>query len=276
MDYKLVCIDMDGTLLKGDHTVSDRNKKALKRAVEKGVKVAISTGRVFPSARIYGNILGINAPLICSNGSYIKDKDNGEVIFKSVLDKKTYFEICDIIEKYNFLAYVDSTEGLISDTEIPEDDSHRLMNTWVKEEDRIKFFKYNSLREAYLEQGDKILKFIIIKKENGFNIEDAKEEFEALEGVDLVYASWGGCIEIMKKGTSKGSAVKALANRFNIPLDKVMCIGDSGNDISMLEVSGLSVVMGNAPEFIKAYGEYITDTNERDGVAKAIEKFILK
>ena len=150
------------------------------------------------------------------------------------------------------------------------------MNTWVKEEDRIKFFKYNSLREAYLEQGDKILKFIIIKKENGFNIEDAKEEFEALEGVDLVYASWGGCIEIMKKGTSKGSAVKALANRFNIPLDKVMCIGDSGNDISMLEVSGLSVVMGNAPEFIKAYGEYITDTNERDGVAKAIEKFILK
>lgn len=276
MNYKLVCIDMDGTLLDSHHRVSERNKEALKKAIEKGVHIAISTGRVFPSVRIYGNIIGVNAPLICSNGSYIKDKNTGEVIFKSTLDRETYFKICDIINKYKFLAYVDSTDGLIADTDIPEDDSHRLMNSWVDEEEKIKFYKYDDLRDAYDEHGEDILKFIIIKKEEGPNIEEAKEEFEALEGVDLVYASWGGCIEIMKKGTSKGSAVKALADKLGISLEEVICIGDSGNDISMLEEAGLSVVMGNAPDFIKEYGDYITDTNENDGVAKAIEKFILE
>ncbi|MDK0979129.1 Cof-type HAD-IIB family hydrolase [Clostridium perfringens] len=276
MNYKLVCIDMDGTLLDSHHRVSERNKEALKKAIEKGVHIAISTGRVFPSARIYGNIIGVNAPLICSNGSYIKDKNTDEVIFKSTLDRETYFKICDIINKYKFLAYVDSTDGLIADTDIPEDDSHRLMNSWVDEEEKIKFYKYDDLRDAYDEHGEDILKFIIIKKEEGPNIEEAKDEFEGLEGVDLVYASWGGCIEIMKKGTSKGSAVKALADKLRISLEEVICIGDSGNDVSMLEEAGLSVVMGNAPDFIKEYGDYITDTNENDGVAKAIEKFILK
>lgn len=276
MNYKLVCIDMDGTLLDSHHKVSERNKEALKKAIEKGVHIAISTGRVFPSARIYGNIIGVNAPLICSNGSYIKDKNTDEVIFKSTLDRETYFKICDIINKYKFLAYVDSTDGLIADTDIPEDDSHRLMNSWVDEEEKIKFYKYDDLRDAYDEYGEDILKFIIIKQEGGPNIEEAKEEFEALEGVDLVYASWGGCIEIMKKGTSKGSAVKALADKLGISLEEVICIGDSGNDVSMLEEAGLSVVMGNAPDFIKEYGDYITDTNENDGVAKAIEKFILE
>ncbi len=276
MNYKLVCIDMDGTLLDSHHRVSERNKEALKKAIEKGVHIAISTGRVFPSAIIYGNIIGVNAPLICSNGSYIKDKNTDEVIFKSTLDRETYFKICDIINKYKFLAYVDSTDGLIADTDIPEDDSHRLMNSWVDEEERIKFYKYDDLRDAYDEHGEDILKFIIIKQEGGPNIEEAKEEFEALEGVDLVYASWGGCIEIMKKGTSKGSAVKSLADNLGISLEEVICIGDSGNDVSMLEVAGLAVVMGNAPDFIKEYGDYITDTNENNGVAKAIEKFILE
>lgn len=267
---------MDGTLLDSHHKVSERNKEALKKAIEKGVHIAISTGRVFPSARIYGNIIGVNAPLICSNGSYIKDKNTDEVIFKSTLDRETYFKICDIINKYKFLAYVDSTDGLIADTDIPEDDSHRIMNSWVDEEEKIKFYKYDDLRDAYDEHGEDILKFIIIKQEGGPNIEEAKDEFEALEGVDLVYASWGGCIEIMKKGTSKGSAVKALADKLGISLEEVICIGDSGNDVSMIEEAGLSVVMGNAPDFIKEYGDYITDTNENDGVAKAIEKFILE
>lgn len=275
MNYKLVCIDMDGTLLNSKHEVSERNREALKKAIEKGVHIAISTGRVFPSARIYGNIIGVNAPLICSNGSYIKDNNTDEVIFKSTLDRETYFKICDIIKKYKFLAYVDSTDGLIADTEIPEDDSHRLMNSWVDEEDQIKFYKYDNLKEAYDEHGENILKFIIIKQENGLGIELAKDEFESLEGVDLVYASWGGCIEIMKKGTSKGSAVKTLADKLGIKIEEVICMGDSGNDVSMLEEAGVAVVMGNAPDFIKKYGDYITDTNENDGVAKAIEKFIL-
>lgn len=276
MDYKLVCIDMDGTLLNSKHEVSEENKRALREAVEKGVHIAISTGRVFPSARIYANIIGVNAPLLCSNGSYIKDKNSEEIIYKASIDRETYINVCNVIKKYGFLAYVDSTDGLISEIEIPKDDSHILMNSWVDEKDRIKFYKYNDLRDAYEEHGDNILKFILIKQEDGVEIEEAKDELEALKGVDLIYASWGGCVEIMKKGVSKGSGVKALREKLGINKKEVICIGDSGNDVAMLEEAGLAVVMGNAPDFIKKYGNYITDTNENNGVAKVIDKFILQ
>ena len=128
--YKLVCIDMDGTLLNKEHEVSDENKRALKEATELGVNIAISTGRVFASARIYAKITGIKAPLICSNGPYIRAKDTDEIIFKSVLDKEALEEIYKLIKKHNFLAYFDTPYGIISDTKIPDDDSHRKMNEW--------------------------------------------------------------------------------------------------------------------------------------------------
>lgn len=274
--YKLVCIDMDGTLLNKDHIVSDENKRALKEATKLGVNVAISTGRVFASARIYAKITGIKAPLICSNGSYIRAKDTDEIIFKSVLDKEALDKIYELIKKHNFLAYFDTPYGIISDTKIPDNDSHRKMNEWVSEEEKIKFYEVNDFKEAFSQYSSDILKLIIIQTKNSTKIEDAKEDIEKLKDyVDIVY-SWNGCAEFMAKGTSKGNAVKILAKKLGIKKEEIMCIGDSRNDLSMFYEAGTTVVMGNAPDDIKEYADYITETNENSGVAKAIDKFILK
>lgn len=274
--YKLVCIDMDGTLLNKNHEVSEENKRALKEATDLGVNIAISTGRVFASARIYAKITGIKAPLICSNGSYIRGKDTDEVIFKSVLNREALDKMYEVIKKHNFLAYFDTPYGIISDTKIPDDDSHRIMNKWVDEDEQIQFYEVEDFREAFNEYASDILKLIIIEDKNSTKIKDAKEDIDKLSDyVDIVY-SWGGCAELMAKGTSKGNAVKMLAKRLGIKKEEIMCIGDSGNDLSMIKESGLAVVMDNAPKEIKKYANYITETNENSGVAKAIDKFILK
>lgn len=274
--YKLVCIDMDGTLLNKHHEVSEENKKALKEATDLGVNIAISTGRIFASARIYAKITGIKAPLICSNGAYIRGKDTDEVIFKSVLNREALDKIYEVIKKHKFLAYFDTPYGIISDTKIPEDDSHRLMNEWADKDEEIKFYEVEDFRDAFKKYASDILKLIIIEDENSSTIKEAKEDIGKLSDyVDIAY-SWGGCAELTAKGTSKGSAVKILAKKLGIKKEEIICIGDSGNDLSMLKEAGLSVVMDNAPEEIKKYANYITDTNENNGVAKAIDKFILK
>ena len=91
-----------------------------------------------------------------------------------------------------------------------------------------------------------------------------------------IVSSWDDKFEIMKKGSSKGEAVAQLAKYFNLKRDEIMCIGDSENDLSMIEYAGIGVAMGNAIDKVKKSAQYITASNTDSGVAKAIEKFVLK
>lgn len=272
--YKLVCIDMDGTLLNKNHKVSLENRKALKEALDKGVRVAISTGRVYPTVEIYSKLLGINVDVICSNGAYIKERDSEDIIFKSTLSEDLFNKIYDLIRKYNFLAYFDTVDGIISETKIPDNDSYRLMNTWVNEE-KIKLYEISDFREAFKDEKHSILKVILIQTKISKSFEDAKSDLEGISKIGDLAFSWGGALEIMERGTTKGNAVKMLAKKLNIKKEEIICIGDSGNDLSMLEEAGLAVAMGNAGDNIKKYADFITDTNENSGVAKVINKFIL-
>ena len=272
--YKLICIDMDGTLLNKNHKVSEENRKALKEALAKGVRIAISTGRVFPTIEVYSKLLGIDVDVICSNGSYIRERNSEDIIFKSTLSENLLNKIYNMTRKYNFLTYFDTTDGIISETKIPDNDSYRLMNSWMNEE-KIKLYEVSDFKDAFNDEKHSILKVILIQTKMSKTFEDAKEDLKEISEIaDLAY-SWGGAVEIMEKGTTKGNAVKMLAKKLNIKREEIMCIGDSGNDLSMLKEAGLSVVMGNASDKIKEYADFVTDTNENSGVAKAIRRFVL-
>lgn len=91
-----------------------------------------------------------------------------------------------------------------------------------------------------------------------------------------IVSSWNDNFEVMRNGSTKGDAVRYLANYFGIDKEEVMCIGDSENDLSMIKYAGTGIAMGNASEDIKSVADYVTDTNVNDGVAKAINKFVLK
>lgn len=121
---------------------------------------------------------------------------------------------------------------------------------------------------------DKIVKVVCINKDNINIVSEVRKLLEDSCIFEIESAENYFC-EINKKGISKGKAVLDLAKHLGIDISEVICIGDSGNDIEMLKVAGLSIAMGNAENRVKSIADYITDTNNNSGVGKALKKFIL-
>ena len=164
MTIKLICTDMDGTLLNTDHTVSSENKIALKKAIDKGIHVAISTGRLFTSANFYRELVGINAPIISSNGAYIKDRNTGEVIYESVLSLEDTIEIYNILKKYNLKLFFNTWDTAISNEEFIDNHAYFISNKGVtNEEDKTKFIVEKDLTNTLKDCEGSILKAIWVK-----------------------------------------------------------------------------------------------------------------
>ena len=275
MKYKLICIDMDGTLLSDKHEVPELNKEMIKRATEKGVKVAISTGRIFTSAKRYSDLIGTDTPIIASNGAYIREKDKDEVIYESNLSKEQFYKILEVIKKYNLNVYFNTCDTMITESAIPDNHAYKTMDADLAEEYKIKFKENADFDKVFDEFNGKVLKAICIEEENKEVLNKAKEEMQKHDDLEVV-SSWHNNFEVMPKGTSKGNAVKILAKMLGIDREDVICIGDSENDLSMIKYAGLGVAMGNALDIVKENADYITDTNSEAGVGKVIQKFILE
>ena len=134
--------------------------------------------------------------------------------------------------------------------------------------------KYENISKLYYYEKEEVDKSIVFTPLKSTMIK-IKDEINKLNSVDC-FASGDHSLEINYKDVSKGNAIKSLLDKYNIKEEELVCIGDNENDISMIKLAGLGIAMGNAISEVKNIADYITDTNKRDGVAKAIEKFILK
>lgn len=271
--YKLICLDMDGTLLNSSGKISPGNLQAIKSAHEKGVKVTICTGRVFTSAAYYGSLLGVKVPIIALNGAYIREKDKDEVIYKSVLGTHRCRKILKVLKKYGIYAHFNAPDMIFTEKIIYSSEGYSRINKDLPDEWKINIQVSEDWERVFEKYGDYITKCIAID-DDVKKIRKAKEELLQDEEIEVV-SSWYNNIEIMCKGVSKGRAVKVLSGFYNIKREEIMCIGDNENDISMIKYAGLGVAMGNAEEFVKNEADFVTDKNDEDGVARAIEKFVL-
>lgn len=274
---KLICIDMDGTLLNSKHEVSDENKKAIKKAHDRGVNIALCTGRMFLSAKYYADLIGINTPIIASNGAFIKNGYNDKAIYENPLPKDIAIEIYKIAKKYGLTIQFNSWNVLFMETPASEEHAYVVMNRDLPEEKRVKFIINEKLDEAIQNYEGNILKAGVIEKAaNKDKLWTAKEEIKDIFRDKLhVVSSGDNNFEITVGSVSKGNAAAYLANMLNIPQEEVMCIGDSENDLSMIKYAGIGVAMGNGLDIVKEAADYVTDTNDNIGVAKAIEHFVL-
>ncbi|MDQ0148164.1 Cof-type HAD-IIB family hydrolase [Eubacterium multiforme] len=273
MAIKLICIDMDGTLLKDQQIVSEENKKAIEEAVAKGVKVAITTGRIYDCAKLYSKEIGLDTPIIASNGAFIGYND--EVIYNNPLDIDDIKLFFDVTKKYGLKAYLTANFGIISEEELPENHVYKILNKTLKEDEKVKLIVSKDINKEIEKYNGEILKGVCSSELEKDKLIKARKELESLDRNIEIVSSWNDNFEIMKKGSSKGEAAKALAKYFGINREDVMCIGDSENDLSMIKYAGVGVAMGNGTEDVKKAASYITDTNVNDGVAKAIRKFVL-
>lgn len=274
MKYKMIAMDMDGTLLTTDKQVSDYTKKVLQRASDMGVKLVVCTGRIFKSAKIFAKLIGTKAPIVASNGAYIREKDRDEVIYSKPLSRNEIYEIIDTSKKFNFCPQVFTSDTVFSEKLIHSAKNYSIWNESLLEKDRINIHITDDIYSIIDENLGSILK-VLVKSDEEEKLLSFRKDLKSYGKFSIV-SSFKNNAEVMSEGISKGKAISILADYFNISKDEVVCFGDGENDTSMIKYAGLGVAMDNAIDELKEIADYITDSNDNDGVAKAIEKFVLK
>lgn len=275
MAYRLVCIDVDGTLLNSKYKITQRTKDVILKAHQQGVHIVISTGRMYTDAEYFSNLIGVKSPVIASNGAFIKEKDCDKVIYKDVLGEELSLELLETFRRHNTRPYF-CTPNKFYYGNIMYKFVHlfaKLLGLRNNKLDIEFVYFWEQWRQVLCKERDNMVKCEIIFKDAAL-IDDLRNELKTIDRLEVVDSSKYN-IEITRKGVSKGKAVEMLASLYNVKREEVLTIGDSENDLSMIEYAGLGVAMGNASETVKAKADYITDSNDNDGVAKAINKFIL-
>ena len=271
--YKMVVMDMDNTLLNKEKQVSKRNKEALKKAMEKGVHLVVATGRIYVSARFYAKLLEINTPIIASNGAIIKEERTNNVIYKSVLKDQIAIEMVRLCRNYGLFCHLFSYDTVFTEKIINISSRYAEWNESLEGEDKINIKLVDKLEDSIKEERGKILKAVVVDSDED-KLRAIRNEMFYSYGVS-VSQSLRNNLEVMNKGVNKGNAIRILCELYGISKEEVIAIGDNENDISMIEYAGMGIAMGNAADYIKEKADYITGHYQEDGVAQAIEKFIL-
>lgn len=274
MNYKLICIDMDGTLLDDKKQVSQKNIEAIKKAYEKGIHIAIATGRTFASARYYlEDVIGVEGTIISLNGAYIRKSNSKDVIYKIPLTFEEVEEIYKVAERNNIMTHFNTEDMSISTSDETEKNRENNFNKDVKKGTVFEVFRKNDLINRLRELQEDILKISVTENKDREKFNRVREQMDELNRFEVVNSDVN-YIEVMKKGCSKGHGVKILAESLKIKREEIMCIGDNENDLSMITYAGFGVAMGNGCELLKKASKYITDDNLNSGVAKAIDKVL--
>ena len=266
--YKLLAVDMDGTLLNSNRTISKGNKEAIRKVIEKGVKVVITSGRGLKGLDNFlneVNLRGENQYLIANNGGTIYRTSDFECIDYKGLNGRDLVKAHALSKEIglNMIAYTHKGAIAAEESEFTRFEKEYVGYT-------VKILDFNSDIKA----DDEITKILFSQTEELLAkkmLEIPKEfysEYNVVKTMPIV-------LEVMNKDCNKGYGVKVLADKLGIKKEEIICIGDQANDIEMITYAGLGIAMGNAIEELKDIAQYITSDNDNDGVAKAIEKFIL-
>ncbi|MEI8376901.1 MAG: Cof-type HAD-IIB family hydrolase [bacterium] len=260
---KLLALDIDGTILKKDYTLSQNVKNAVKKAVNVGVKVVLVTGRMHSATTFIAEELELDAPIITYSGALVQDlqKVFCQNLIPDSLAKQVFKELRTFDVQTNLYIEDEIFSEVETDTLIEYCEKRKLQ------------YKIKSFDEFINIQANKILAI-------GKTPEATNEVLEYLQSKfpnDLcVVKSLPTFCEIISKDASKGKAILYLAKNWGIQPDEIMAVGDQDNDIELLKAAKVKVAMGNATEGLKAVANYIAPSVEDDGVVDAIEKFILK
>jgi hypothetical protein len=263
---------MDGTLLSSAKEVSERNKRVLRAATDKGVQVVISTGRIFTSARYYAKLLGLITPIISCNGAYVCEYHRKNVLYENSMELIDFKEVVSVLEDNDMYYHFYDNNNFYTKELKYSSLNYYNWNQRQKPGDRVNIEIVDNPIRLVEERNSKIYKIVVIDSDKN-KLENIRKLLSKNSNIEIV-SSWNDNIEIMNKGVTKGRALEKLCELFNVSRDEVIAIGDNYNDISMLEFAGTAVAMGNGEEQVKKIADLVTDTNDNDGVAKAIEKLL--
>ncbi|MBP2026991.1 Cof subfamily protein (haloacid dehalogenase superfamily) [Acetoanaerobium pronyense] len=268
---KMIVCDMDGTLLNSNKIISDENFKAIKYAMEKDVLVMLATGRIYTSAKLFAKKLNLHPSIIACNGALIQDYLTQEKYYEKPIKKNLYKRLFELLKENN-LYYYFYTDKHFYTSELKYSALYYMNNNEnLKEDERIDIKLIDDI-ERIIEANLNILKFIIIDDDIK-KLKTIKQKLSEIDNIEISQ-SWVNNIEIMSKSVSKGNALKLISKRLEIMPENIMAIGDHMNDISMIKTVGYGIAMKNGEKELKDLAFDITDSNDDNGVASAIYKYI--
>jgi len=270
--YKLICIDVDGTLYNDQKIIPEENKKAIQEARRKGIHVAITTGRMYHYGHLYGGMLGTDTITIASNGAFVKYQS--EILNHQRLSYEDTLFMKEKIEKYSFFAHYNTWNALVCKGDLGDGNGYLAANEKLPADMKIDIVVTEDLENEFLDRKDQFLKAIVFSRGRHEDLRKLREEFRDHPRLGVASSSVDN-LEIVRKDVGKEKGIEALMKKLCITQEEVMAIGDAENDLSMIRFAGLGVAMGNASDEVKEAADFITETNNEAGVAKAITRFCL-
>ena len=277
-DIKLVALDLDGTLFDNSSRISKRNLTAIRSITDKGIHVVISTGRPFegiPFDQIKGT--GINYA-ITANGSGIYEISTGKCLYENAMDEALVTPILNFLltrdihmdafiggKGYTPIQCVETAQKLT----VPSSIKNYIITTRTRLDNILQFIHENQLKVQKM-----TLNFYPAADGTLIDRETVRKFLVSNPSITTVCGGYNN-LEFTRADANKGVGLRKLAEILGVNPDATMAIGDTENDLAIIEAAGIGVAMGNATDAVKARADYVTTTNTKDGVAAAIEHFIL-
>lgn len=270
---RMIGVDLDGTLLNSEKQLTAYTREVLKKAIEQEVAVVVATGRPFSGVPDELKHFPGMRYALTANGARILDMQKQKVVYENLLSGEIAEKVIDILKRHHAIHefFVDGVgymneDGLKNVYAYFEDphmaeylQSTRITVKDVKEKLQAMKCEVDKLQGIFRNQKDK---------------QEALEELNTLSGI-VVTAAMDNNLEINKEGTNKGLGLLQLGKSLGISREEIMACGDGGNDVEMLKEVGFAIAMANAYDPVKTAADFVTVSNDEDGVAKAIERFVL-
>lgn len=277
---KLIGLDLDGTVFDNKKCISERTKNAIREAIKQGVVVVPATGRPLAGvSKEFAEIEGVKYALT-ANGAAIYNMETKECIYKDTISTELVCEVISKLEKYDIMidVFIDGMGYVEHDVLAKKDD-------YVMSEEIRKYIMDTRKTVSNLVEYIEIGNYLVEKITVNFKVDATTKNLLYKKEVMEVMAQYPQLVcvsgvptnlEITMATAHKGNAMIKLGELLGIKREEIMACGDSGNDMAMIVAAGFGVAMENGTDEVKQAANYITASNEEDGVAYVIEKFVLK
>ncbi len=267
MSFRLVVLDMDGTLLTDKKTITPRTKIAIQKALQRGVKVVLATARPFCSARPFAEDLGLNTPLVCYNGALVRNMPDGELASQTPIPTAISAEMARFCQQRGLYMKVFGDDIFHVQTETEE--TLRYSPRYG-----VPYKAVGNMPEFIENRGLEPYSFVVHGHPE--EIPGLKQEMEVLWSGEII----GDCpnehaIHFTSSRTSKLEVVRNLAERWDISPEETLAIGNGGNDLGVILWAGLGIAVANSPDDLLAKADRVTASNNDEGVALALEEHLL-
>lgn len=266
--YKAVFTDMDGTLLRKDHSISEATRELIQKIIAAGIPFVLVSARPMHGILPISKWLGTTSqPIVSLNGAYIGLEN--KIIFESAMEMEIVEDIQAVAAAYDVtLIYYAGMEWFAEKNNAATAKEQRITEVAVN------IAPFDDLRQLWKRRHNRINKIMAIGAAE--IVKALEEKLHHMYGPMMnIYTSKPTYLEMMRRDASKTNAVKLMLARYGVLREEVIAIGDNFNDKDMIAFAGTGVAMGNAPDEVKAVADWVTDTNQHDGVRKAFEKFMV-